>query len=95
MVLTKVKILSVCSLMFFSWSQFLVLMYLVTYLGRLCNGLTVLIIGKKADARTKCLSNHVINIGSFSRCDWRVFSPTFLQTASGKSHFLLFFIGFR
>lgn len=32
--------------MLFSWFQFLVLMYLVTYLGRLCNGLTVLIIGK-------------------------------------------------
>lgn len=41
-----VKMVSARLLMFFSWSQFLVLMYLVTYLGRLCNGLTVLIIGK-------------------------------------------------
>lgn len=44
--LIEVKIVPAQFLMFFSWSQFLVLMYLVTYLGRLCNGLTVLIIGK-------------------------------------------------
>lgn len=54
-VLIEVKMISAHWLMFFSRSQFLVLMYLVTYLGRLCNGLTVLIIGKKAKTRTKCL----------------------------------------
>lgn len=46
--LVEVKMASAHWLAFFSRPQFLVLMYLVTYLGRLCNGLTVLIIGKDA-----------------------------------------------
>lgn len=85
MVLIEVKMVFAHWLMFSSRPQFLVLMYLVTYLGRLCNGLTVLIIGKKAKTPTRCLSCQKLNIVSSSRCDRCVFSATFLQTASGKS----------
>lgn len=55
LVLFEVKMVSAHWLMFFSRAQFLVLMYLVTYLGRLCNGLTVLIVGKEAETWPACL----------------------------------------
>lgn len=92
MVLVEVKMASAHWLAFFSRPQFLVLMYLVTYLGRLCNGLTVLIIGKDAKTRSRCPSYPMVTFGSFSRCDRCVFAPTFLQTASGRSHFLQLFM---
>lgn len=53
MVLVEVKMASAHFLVFSSRPQFLVLMYLVTFLGRLCNGLTVLIIGKDAKKNTQ------------------------------------------
>lgn len=64
--LIEVKLVFAHRLMFSSRSQFLVLMYLATYLGRLCNGLTVLIIGKEAKTRTKCLSCQI------NRCGFRL-----------------------
>lgn len=67
-------------------------MYLVTYLGDLCNGLTLLIIGRK---QIPPLETYNIFIycaavmltaphSSSSRCDCSIFSATFLQTTPGK-----------
>lgn len=59
-------------------------MYLVTYLGRLCNGLTVLIIGKTEKTRSEWLLYQKVNVCFCCRCDRCVFPPAFLQTPSGN-----------
>lgn len=59
-------------------------MYLVTYLGRLCNGLTVLIIGKTEKTRGEWILYQKANVCFCRRCDRCVFPPAFLQTPSGN-----------
>uniref|UniRef100_A0A8D3AT98 Reticulon n=1 Tax=Scophthalmus maximus TaxID=52904 RepID=A0A8D3AT98_SCOMX len=78
--------------------KLLVLMYLVTYLGDLCNGLTLFIISKKpmpADCWKSGIYSPTVDtlltilylcLSSFiSRCDRCLFSATFLQTSPGAS----------
>uniref|UniRef100_A0A8D3CFG5 Reticulon n=1 Tax=Scophthalmus maximus TaxID=52904 RepID=A0A8D3CFG5_SCOMX len=85
--------------------KLLVLMYLVTYLGDLCNGLTLFIISKKpmpADCWKSGIYSPTVDtlltilylcLSSFiSRCDRCLFSATFLQTSPGNNSVNSFFL---
>lgn len=80
-------------------------MYLVTYLGDLCNGLTLFIISKKpmpADCWKSGIYSPTVDtlltilylcLSSFiSRCDRCLFSATFLQTSPGNNSVNSFFL---
>lgn len=71
-------------------------MYLVTYLGDLCNGLTLLIISKKRisslDIWKLLIHSLFITLATLlfffsSRCDRCLFSAPFLYTTSGSNFF--------